>query len=68
MTSTTASDGSGGSTTQSVPSTLFTLAVDQDQAQKIIYASSHGTLSFALLTDKSKVKPGPATVDSNLFK
>ena len=65
VTSTTAA-GSTGSTTTS--STLFTLAVDQDQAQKIIYASSHGTLDFALLTNKSKVKPGPATVDTNLFK
>ena len=65
VTSTTAADGSTAPTTSS---TLFTLAVDQDQAQKIIYASSHGTLTFALLTDKSKVKPGPATVETNLFQ
>lgn len=68
VTSTTSTDTSGSATTQTVPSTLFTLAVDQSQAQKIIYASSHGDLSFALLTDKSKVKPGPATTDTNLFK
>jgi pilus assembly protein CpaB len=47
---------------------MFTLAVDQDQAQKIIYASQNGTLTFGLLTDKSKIKPGPATIDTNLFK
>jgi pilus assembly protein CpaB len=63
---TTSASASTGSPTTS--STLFTLAVDQDQAQKIIYASSHGTLAFALLTDKSKVKPGPATTDTNLFE
>ncbi|HET7415568.1 MAG TPA: Flp pilus assembly protein CpaB [Arthrobacter sp.] len=68
VTSTTSTDPSGSQTTESLPKTLFTLAVDQDQAQKVIYASGHGELSFGLLTDKSKVKPGPATVDTNLFK
>jgi pilus assembly protein CpaB len=68
VTSTTSTDATGAQTTENLPKTLFTLAVDQDQAQKIIYASGHGDLSFGLLTDKSKVKPGPATVDTNLFK
>jgi len=66
--STTSTDASGATTTETLPKTLFTLAVDQDQAQKVIYASSHGDLSFGLLTDKSKVKPGGATIDTNLFK
>ena len=68
VTSTTSTDTSGAQTTEALPKTLFTLAVDQDQAQKVIYASSHGELSFGLLTDKSKVKTGPGTTDTNLFK
>jgi len=66
--STTTTDESGASTTEQLPRTLLTIAVDQAQAQKVIYASTNGELSFALLTDKSKVEPsGPTTFD-NLFE
>ena len=47
---------------------MLTIAVDQAQAQKVMYASTNGELSFALLTDTSKVEPsGPTTFDT-LFK
>jgi pilus assembly protein CpaB len=49
-------------------STQLTLAVDQTEAQKIVYAQGHGTLTFALLTNSSKVNPsGPGTTAQNLF-
>jgi len=44
------------------------LAVNQDDAERIIYASKKGDLTFALLNDKSKVKSGPGVSDSNLFR
>jgi pilus assembly protein CpaB len=62
--STDGSDGSGGST----PQTLLTLAVNQEQAEKVLYASSHGDLSFGLLDDKSKVKPAGGVTAGNLFR
>ena len=57
--STTTTDPAGAQTTEQLPKTLFTLAVDQDEAEKIMFAAAHGELTFALLNDKSKVKAGP---------
>jgi pilus assembly protein CpaB len=45
----------GEQTTEQIPRTILTVAVDQEQAERVIYASRNGDLSFALLTDKSKV-------------
>ncbi len=59
----------GAQNTEALPKTLFTFAASQEDAQKIIYASTNGTLSFGLLTDTSKIdKNLPATTDQNLFK
>ena len=58
----------GAQTTEQLPKTLFTLAVSQDEAERITYASSHGELSFGLLNDKSKVKTGPGVSGQNLFR
>lgn len=53
--------------TEELPRTLMTLAVTQAQAERILYASGNGELSFALLTEKSKIaKSGPVTAE-NLF-
>ncbi len=49
----------GQQTTEQLPRTLLTLAVDQKDAQRVLYASGNGELSFALLTPDSRVKPGP---------
>jgi pilus assembly protein CpaB len=65
--STTKTDAAGAETTEQLPKTLFTLAVDQDEAQRIMYAASHGELTFGLLNDKSKVRTGPGITDTNLF-
>jgi pilus assembly protein CpaB len=66
--STTKTDAAGAQTTEQLPKTLFTLAVPQDEAQKILFASSHGDLSFGLLNDKSKVKADPGVTAANLFR
>lgn len=61
MTPRTTTSGDGKeTTTEQIPRTILTLAVTQDQAERVIYASRNGDLSFALRTDKSKAsdKPG----------
>jgi pilus assembly protein CpaB len=67
--STTTTDESGASTTEQLPRTLLTLSVNQQQAEKILFAQSTGELAFGLLTDASVVAPdpGPMTFE-NLFK
>lgn len=65
--STTKTDTTGAQTTEQLPKTLFTVAVNQDQAQKIMYASGHGELALAMLADNSTVKPGPGVTQANLF-
>ena len=66
--STTTTDAAGAQTTEQLPKTLFTLAVDQDEAERIMFASRTGELTFALLNDKSKVKSGPGVSNANLFR
>jgi pilus assembly protein CpaB len=67
--STTTTDETGASTTEQLPRTLLTLSVNQQQAEKILFAQSTGELAFGLLTDQSAVAPdpGPMTFE-NLFK
>lgn len=64
---TTTTDTSGNQTTEQLPRTLLTLAVDQDQAQKVLFASTNGALAFALLPDGTTAKPQPPTTFDNLF-
>ncbi|GAA1926003.1 Flp pilus assembly protein CpaB [Nocardioides marmoribigeumensis] len=68
VTTSTTTAESGTQTTETLPRTLFTLAVDQKKAEKLMYASTHGELSFGLLTDKSKVSPDSGTTQANLFR
>lgn len=46
----------GEATVEEVPRTLLTVAVNQEDAERLMFAAadSNGTLSFALLTDDSK--------------
>ena len=69
-TSTKTDPASGEQTTEQLPRTLLTLAVTQEQAQKVIVASKALDLTFGLLTSNSEVKPGPATSTqvASLFK
>ncbi|MBF4160566.1 Flp pilus assembly protein CpaB [Nocardioides acrostichi] len=71
---TTTSTGGTGTTDQSgqvveqLPRTLITLSVSQQQMQRVLLGQQQGELSFALLTDKSKVNLLPATTLDNLFQ
>ncbi len=67
MTTSTKTTETGDQTTESLPRTLFTLAVTQEQAEKIMYATAHGELSFWLLDEDSKVRPTGGVSFRNLF-
>jgi pilus assembly protein CpaB len=66
--STTTTDTTGAQTTETLPKTLLTIAVNQKQAQKVILSSKHAVLTFGLLTGTSTVQPNPGTTFANLFK
>lgn len=66
--STTRTTEEGAQTTEELPKTLFTVAVDQEEAEKILLASTSGELSFGYLNDRSRVKAGPGTSLTNLFR
>jgi pilus assembly protein CpaB len=55
MSSRTTTTDDGEKTTEQMPRTILTVAVDQEQAERVIFASRNGDLSFALRTPKSKV-------------
>lgn len=69
---TTTTDPTGAQTTEQLPRTLFTLAVTQAQAQKLLYASSGGAaggeLAFGLINPDSIVKPNAGANANNLFQ
>jgi len=67
VTTSTTTGADGAQTAEELPKTLFTLAVDQKDAEKVLFASTHGELSFALLNEQSKVKSGPGVSQQNLF-
>ncbi|MGI8524295.1 MAG: Flp pilus assembly protein CpaB [Nocardioides sp.] len=67
-TSTTKTSTDGSQTTEQLPRTLLTLAVDQEEAQKVIVSSKAAELTFAMLTDNSKTQNTPATSSITLFK
>lgn len=67
-TTTTTTTAQGAQTVENLPRTLMTLAVDQQQAQKVLFALSNGELAFGLLTGNSTVRPDPGTNAGNLFR
>jgi pilus assembly protein CpaB len=69
VTTTTTTDATtGAQTTEQLPKTLFTLAVNQKDAEKVIYAVHHGELTFGLLNTSSKIKPKLSVSGINLFR
>ena len=66
--STTTTDEEGAQTTEQIPRTLLTLAVDQDEAERVLYGAKNGELAFGLLTDKSSVKSGNGVTAANMFR
>lgn len=57
-----------GSTTEQIPNAILTLALNQRQSQKIIFAQSQGELYFGLLSPDSRLAPLGATTSANLFR
>ena len=49
------------------PRALLTLALDQIEAEKIIFASTKGTLYLGLLNGASNIAPGPGVTAGSLF-
>jgi pilus assembly protein CpaB len=65
VTSRTTTDDDGTETVEQVPSTILTIAVNQAQAEEVIYASRNGDLTFALRTEDTRVvdRPGVTAED-----
>ncbi|MGB0099244.1 MAG: Flp pilus assembly protein CpaB [Nocardioides sp.] len=61
----TTTDDDGSETTEQVPQTILTIAVNQREAEEVIYGARNGDLTFALRTDKSRVvdRPGATARD-----
>lgn len=56
-----------GAESEELPRAILTLALDQDESQRIIFASQQGQLYFGLLTADSAVNAGGPTTEANLF-
>jgi pilus assembly protein CpaB len=67
ISSKTTTTDEGEQIVEEVPRAILTLAVDQTQAEKIIYAARNAEISFALLSDDSKVDDGPGVTASDLM-
>ncbi|CAA9330964.1 MAG: hypothetical protein AVDCRST_MAG72-324 [uncultured Nocardioidaceae bacterium] len=65
---TTVSGDGEEQTTEEVPKTLLTLAVDQAEAERVIYAAKNGEVAFALLTEDSVVKAADPVTAENVFE
>lgn len=69
-TTTTTQDGgqTTAQTTEQLPRTLITLALDKEDAQKVMFAQSTGELSLALLTESSRMPRDTGVTASTLFR
>ena len=56
-----------GSAAAQAPSALLTVAVDQADAEKLIYASQSGSLYLGLLGEGAQIQKSGGTTDGNLF-
>jgi pilus assembly protein CpaB len=65
----TTTTANSGQTTEQIPQTIVTLALDTHDAEKVLYAAQPpGVLALGLLTDKSDVKPTGGITSGNLFR
>ncbi|MFC6286555.1 Flp pilus assembly protein CpaB [Nocardioides sp. GCM10027113] len=67
-TTTTTTTEDGEQTVEELPRTLLTLAVEQKDAQKVLFGTSNGELAFGLLTADSTVKPDSGVTAGELFQ
>lgn len=65
--STTTTDQTGQQTVEQLPRTLITLALSQEDAQRVMFAQGNGELAFALVGEDTTVRPGPGVTTQNLF-
>lgn len=65
--STTQTTAEGGETTEQIPKTILTLAVTQEEAEKVFLSTTTGELSFALLNEKSITKDSKGTIVNDLY-
>jgi pilus assembly protein CpaB len=57
----------GQETVEEVAKTILTVAVSQEQAEKLIYAARNGEVSFALLSSDSAVKDNPGVTARDIM-
>jgi pilus assembly protein CpaB len=62
---TTEQDGS--QTVEEIPRAILTLALTQEQAQRLVFGQSQGNLYLALLGEEAEVSPSTSTNPQNLF-
>lgn len=66
--STTTTDPTGAKTTEQLPRTLLTLALDQKDAERVLFATGNGELALGLLNGDSKVSIDRGVSGQNLFQ
>jgi len=67
VTSRTVRTDEGDQITEEVPKTILTIAVTQEEAEKLIHADRTTDLTFALLTDESLVRDKPGVGAESVF-
>lgn len=65
---TTTTTAEGAQTTEALPRTLMTLALDQEDAERLLFGQGNGELAFLLLTEKSRINRGPGITAADLFE
>jgi pilus assembly protein CpaB len=68
VTPTTTTTPNGTQSVEQLPRTLLTLAVAQDEAERVIYASTNGQLAFGLLNKDSQIAATRGVLSTNLFR
>jgi pilus assembly protein CpaB len=59
LATTTSTDTTGTQTTEEIPKTILTIAVDEQDSKRVVLADSNGDLVFGLMNDDSNVKNAP---------
>ncbi|MGH3345570.1 MAG: Flp pilus assembly protein CpaB [Nocardioides sp.] len=67
-TQTTTTTAEGTQTTEQLPRTLMTLALEQKDAEKVLLGQSTDELAFAVLTKDSTINSGPGVTADDLFR
>jgi pilus assembly protein CpaB len=65
--STTTTSPTGAETTEQIPTTILTLAVTQEEAERIFVAGQGGELAFGLLNEKSRTQDTAGTTLNDIY-